>query len=72
MTEEKHMLAPLTEEAYHKRILSDHHLGIEEDTRDWSIAMVIEHLIIVNTGIIEVIKTLGREETVEMEIIKKL
>ena len=62
------MLAPLTEEAYHKRTLIAHHLGIEDDTRDWSIAMVIEHLIIVNTGIIEVIKTLGREETVEMEI----
>ena len=62
------MLSPLTKKAYHQRTLIDHHLGIEDDTRDWSIAMVIEHLVIVNTGIIEVIKTLGQEETVDMEI----
>jgi len=62
------ILASLTPEQYQQRILIDHHLGIEDDTRDWSAAMVIEHLIIVNTGIIEVIKTLGREEEVDGEI----
>ena len=62
------ILAPLSEKAYHQRALIDHHLGIEDDTRDWSIAMVIEHLIIVGSGIIEVIKTLGREEPVAMNI----
>jgi len=62
------MLAPLSQEQYRQRILIDHHLGIEDDTRDWSVSMVIEHLIIVDTGIIKVIKTLGKEERVDQEI----
>jgi len=64
----KKMVTPLSEASYQKRVLIDHHLGIEDDTRDWSVAMVIEHLIIVNTGIIEVIKTLGEERPVTMDI----
>lgn len=51
-----------------RRVLIDHILGIEDDTRDWSISLVIEHLIIVSTGIIEVIKTLSEEKPVDMQI----
>ncbi len=58
----------LNETALDQRVLIDHILGIEDDTRDWSISLVIEHLCIVTEGIIEVIKTLGEEKTVEMQI----
>lgn len=59
----ENMLKDLSEEDLNERVLINHILGIEDDTRDWSIALVIEHLIIVNTGIISVIKTLSEEKS---------
>ena len=53
----------VSENHLNKRVLIDHILGIEDDTRDWSVALVIEHLMIVNTGIIEVVKTLSEERS---------
>ncbi|MCD6365531.1 MAG: hypothetical protein J7M14_06610 [Planctomycetes bacterium] len=57
----ENMVKGLSEDDLNKRVLIDHILGIEDDTRDWSIALVIEHLMIVNTGIIELVKTLSEE-----------
>lgn len=56
------MVNNLSEEALNKRVLIDHIIGIEDDTRDWSVALVIEHLANVNTGIIQVIKSLSEEK----------
>lgn len=56
------MIQGLDDEQLHRQVLIDHILGIEDDTRDWSVALVIEHLAIVSSGIIEVIKTLSEEK----------
>ena len=56
------MIENLSRDALEKRVLINHFFGIEDDTRDWSIALVIEHITVVNAGIIEVIKTLSKEE----------
>jgi hypothetical protein len=57
------MIKGLSEEELSQRVLIDHILGIEDDTRDWSVALVIEHLAIVSTGIIQVIKALSEEKS---------
>ena len=62
------MVKDLSEEELNKRVLIEHILGIEDDTRDWSVALVIEHLFIVNTGIIQVIKTLSEEKSFDTQI----
>ena len=56
------MIKDLDHEERNKQVLIDHILGIEDDTRDWSVALVIEHLAIVSSGIIQVIKTLSEEK----------
>lgn len=62
------MTKNLSEDQLHKRVLIDHILGIEDDTRDWSIALTIEHISIVNAGIIQVIKTLSQEQAFDAPI----
>lgn len=59
----ENMVKELSENDLNRRVLIKHILGIEDDTRDWSVALVIEHLSIVNTGIIQVIKTLSKEKS---------
>jgi len=56
------MIDGLSDDELYKQVLIDHILGIEDDTRDWSAALVIEHLAIVSAGIIQVIKTLTEEQ----------
>jgi len=47
-----------------KRVLIDRLRGIEDSSRDWSAMMVLDHLNIVNKGLIGVITTLlNKEET---------
>lgn len=41
-----------------KRVLIDKVFGIEDNSRYWSAFMVLEHLVIVNTGITSIINTL--------------
>ena len=55
------MVDGLNDAALNKQVLIDHILGIEDDTRDWSVALVIEHLAIVSAGVIQVVKTLSEE-----------
>jgi len=56
------MIINLDANELNRRVLIDRFLGIEDDTRDWSVALVIEHLEIVTTGVIQVIKTLSDEK----------
>jgi len=62
LTSIERMIRDLDQEELNKQVLIDHILGIEDDTRDWSVTLVIEHLAIVSSGIIQVIKTLSEEK----------
>ena len=51
-----------------KRVLIDRIFGIEDNSRDFSVNMVLEHLVIVGTGITRVIQSLSNEEAFAQEI----
>jgi hypothetical protein len=42
--------------------------GLEDSSRNWSAAMVLQHLVIVNTGIAELIATLSEDKSFEREV----
>lgn len=49
----------LTDEQLTSRILIPRLRGIEDSSRYWSVAMTLEHLVIVGTGLTGIIKSLG-------------
>jgi DinB superfamily len=49
-------------------VLIDRLRGMEDNSRFWSVFMVIDHLRIVNGGISEVIRLLGRGQTPERQL----
>jgi len=51
-----------------KRVLIDRIFGIEDNSRDFSVNMVLEHLVIVGNGMIDLIQTLSNEEEFTQEI----
>ena len=58
-----------------KRVLIDRLRGIEDSSRDWSAMMTLEHLNIVNTGLMGIIRTLlhpkgGQLPAVKIENVK--
>lgn len=62
----------LTEAQLSQRALIPRILGLEDSSRNWSIAMTLEHLVIVGTGIMEVIRSLsaGQVPNVQVDIAK--
>ncbi|MEM7315916.1 MAG: DinB family protein [Planctomycetota bacterium] len=62
---------PLSPEQAKCRVLIDRIMGIEDNSRNWSVYMVLEHLVIVNGGITSLIESLnggqafGREVRIE-------
>ena len=56
------LVEPLSEETARTPVLIPRPLGLEDSSRNWSAAMVLEHLIIVNLGIAGVIRALGSDE----------
>ncbi|MDD4504876.1 MAG: hypothetical protein PHE60_00710 [Sulfurospirillaceae bacterium] len=51
-----------------KRVLINRIFGIEDNSRDFSVNMVLEHLVIVGNGIMRVIQTLSNEEEFTQDI----
>ena len=58
----------LTAEQLTTRILVPRLKGIEDSSRYWSVAMTLEHLVIVGTGITGIIKSLGRNITPPIKV----
>ena len=56
------LVEPLREEAARTPVLIPRPLGLEDSSRNWSAAMTLEHLVIVNLGIAGVIRALGSDE----------
>ena len=53
------LVEPLSEEVAKTPVLIPRPIGIEDSSRHWSAAMVLEHLVIVNLGIAGVIRALS-------------
>lgn len=53
------LVKPLSEEAAKTPVLMPRPIGIEDSSRHWSAAMVLEHLVIVNLGIAGIIRALS-------------
>lgn len=62
------LVKEVEEKKRQERVMIDRVFGIEDHSRDYSISMVIEHLNIVGYGIMGVIHTLSKEESVTEEI----
>ena len=58
----------LSTEDLHRRVLIDRFQGIEDSSRYWSVAMTLDHLIIVGEKIAEMMIRLSRGETVTEEV----
>jgi len=54
--------SPLSDEALARRTTVRRVLAIEESTRHWSLGEVIEHVLIVNRRVAEIVRILGRRE----------
>ncbi len=58
----------LSAEQLKQQVLIPRLTGIEDSSRDWSAAMVLQHLVIVDTGISELIVALSHNQTHEQEV----
>jgi hypothetical protein len=58
----------LSPEQIERQILVPRLTGLEDSSRNWSAAMVLQHLVIVDTGIGELIGALARNQTFEQEV----
>lgn len=55
-----------TETDCQKQVLISRVPGIEDSSRDWSAYMVLHHLVIVDTGIIDIVEKLVRDEEISL------
>ncbi|ESQ16764.1 MAG TPA: hypothetical protein DDY14_17355 [Chromatiaceae bacterium] len=64
------LAAPLSEENGRRRVLIPRLFGIEDSSRNWSVFMVLEHLVIVNSAIAAALPRLysGRGSNAEVQI----
>lgn len=62
------MARGLDQRALSTRVLIPRVRGIEDSSRDWSVAMVLEHLLIVGSGIRGTILSLSRGQVPELEV----
>ncbi len=58
----------LASEQLQQQVLIPRLTGIEDSSRDWSAAMVLQHLVIVDNGISELIVALSHNQTHEREV----
>lgn len=58
----------LSPEQLKQQVLAPRLIGIEDSSRFWSAAMVLQHLVIVDTGISELIVALADHKTHEQEV----
>ncbi len=58
----------LTTQELHRRVLIDRIQGLEDSSRYWSVAMTLDHLMIVGEKIVELIIRLSRGETITDEV----
>jgi hypothetical protein len=58
----------LREEDGRKRVLVDRFIGIEDSSRDWSIYMTLEHLVILNTAIAALLPQLYSSSLIGSEV----
>ena len=62
------LASSVTEAQGQRPVLIDRFPGIEDSSRNWSVYMVLQHLITVNRGVAGVIRALCRGETPAMEV----
>lgn len=62
------MTAPLDEDAFFTRVLVDPLPGLEDSSRYWSAAMVMEHLIICMRPMTQIAETLAAGKTMNIEV----
>jgi hypothetical protein len=63
-----HLAGRATKEAGRRRLRLRRGVGMEESSRDWSVFMAVEHLVIVNRGITAVIHALCADHNPGVEI----
>jgi hypothetical protein len=51
----------LTPQAANTQVLIERVVGIEDSSRNWSVLMTLDHLVIVNTAVIDIIESLSSE-----------
>ena len=64
----KKLIEKVPKELHQKQVIIDRTFAIEDDTRQFSLNMVLEHLTIAGNGVFLVIVTLTKEEVVYKEI----
>jgi len=64
----KKLVQNLPKELHQKQIIIDRTFAIEEDTRQFSVNMVLEHLTIAGGLVYKVIDTLSKEKEIQREI----
>lgn len=58
----------IPKEDLQKRVIIDRVFAIEDNSRDFSVNMVMEHLVIAGTGVMGIIHTLSKEEEFTQEV----
>lgn len=62
------LIQDLSPEQQQRRVLIDRLVGIEDSSRNWSPLMVLEHLILVNQGICQIVTSLAKGQTPDMQV----
>lgn len=62
------LAAPLDEEAFFRRVLVDPLPGLEDSSRFWSVAMVMEHLVICMRPMTHIAETLAAGKAMNIEV----
>lgn len=58
----------LSSEQVKRQVLIPRLAGLEDSSRNWSAAMVVQHLVIVGTGIGDLLRALGEDKAFEREV----
>lgn len=57
-----------TEEEMTQQVLIPRFFGIEDSSRNWSLAMTLQHLVIVSDGVVGVIQSLSQGQTMDVKV----
>ncbi len=58
----QNIVSRISKEDLQRKVIIDRIFAIEDNSRDFSINMVLEHLLIAGTGVMSIIKTLSNEQ----------
>lgn len=64
----ENIVSKISKEDLQKRVLIDRIFAIEDNSRDFSVNMVMEHLVIAGTGVMGIIYTLSKEQEFTKEV----